>query len=62
MLIFFPSVAVVGLEKTHYLVSEDIAVFWVCAVVYNPGHCPIDFSFSVGISTTDTSAGSIILL
>ena len=46
---------------TEYLVSEDIGVVEICAVVYEPDgniQCPIDLSFEVQLSTTDDSAGT----
>ena len=50
--------AVVGLEKTFYQVSEDVGVVEVCAIVYSPAIvCPIKFPFNVTLNTTDDSAG-----
>ena len=50
--------AVVGLEKTFYQVSEDVGVVEVCAIVYSPAIvCPIKFPFTVTLNTTDGSAG-----
>ena len=52
--------AVVGLERTLYQVSEDVGVVEVCAIVYSPNGnipCPIDFAFDVILSTSDDSAG-----
>ena len=51
----------VGLEQTYYEVSEDVGVVEVCAVVYMPdpsGPCPIDFDFTVLLSTVAMSAGT----
>jgi hypothetical protein len=46
--------AVVGLEKTFYPVSEDVGVVEICAIVYSPNTaCPIEFPFSVSLSTTE---------
>ena len=57
----FP-VAVVGLEKTFYSVSEDVGVVEVCAIVYSPTiDCPIAFPFDVGLSTLDNTAGNILV-
>ena len=52
-------VAVVGLERTFYQVSEDVGVVELCAVVYEPNNidCPITFPFDVHLSTSDNSAG-----
>ena len=44
--------AFVGLEKTFYQVSEDVGVVEVCAIVYNPSPCPINFAFDVSLSTS----------
>ena len=52
--------AVVGLERTFYNVSEDVGVVELCAVVYTPDDsfdCPIMFPFEVNLSTEDESAG-----
>ena len=52
--------AVVGLERTFYSVSEDVGVVEVCAIVYQPDSgitCPITFPFDVSLSTLDGSAG-----
>ena len=46
------TVAVVGLERTFYQVSEDDGVVEVCAVVNSPViECPIQFPFDVRLST-----------
>lgn len=53
--------AVVGLERTEYVVPEDVGVVELCAIVYEPNgniECPIDISFEVQLSTIDDSAGS----
>ena len=52
--------AVVGLERTFYQVSEDVGVVEVCAIVYIPNGnipCQIDFTFDVSLSTSNDSAG-----
>ena len=50
--------AVVGLERTLYQVSEDVGVVEVCAIVFSPSSpCPIAFPFNVRLSTDDGSAG-----
>ena len=54
---FSVTAAVVGLEETSYTVSEDVGFVNVCAIVYSPTiDCPIEFPFSVGLSTRDGSA------
>ena len=51
---FFPTpVAVVGLERTCYQVSEDVNVVEVCAI----SNGSITFPFNVSLSTSDGSAG-----
>ena len=53
--------AVVGLERTLYVVSETEGVVEVCAVVRAPTiACPIEFSFNATLSTSDKSAGANI--
>ena len=57
--IIYP-VAVVGLERTLYQVSEGVGYVMVCAVVFSPDDntdCPIDFAFEVELSTINGSAG-----
>ena len=52
--------AVVGLERTLYQVSEGVGYVPVCAVVFSPDEntdCPIGFAFEVELSTIDGSAG-----
>ena len=52
--------AVVGLERTFYQVSENVGVVEVCAVVRNPTiMCPISFPFAMRFSTADGTAGNI---
>ena len=53
--------AVVGLERTEYVVSEDVGVVELCAIVHEPNgniECPIGISFEVQLSTNNESAGS----
>ena len=46
--------AVVGLEKIFYNVSEDVDVVEVCVIVYSPiVSCPINFTFDVSLSTNN---------
>ena len=52
------AVAVVGLERTFYTVTEDVDVVEVCAIVEYVDPCPISFPFEVILSTRDGSAGS----
>ena len=50
--------AVVGLEKTIYNVSENVGMVEVCVIVYSPTvDCPIEFAFNVSLSTRDGTAG-----
>lgn len=58
----FP-VAVVGLERAVYQVSEDVGVVKVCAIVYSPStECPVEFSFEVTFFANSTSAGKYSLV
>ena len=52
------AVAVVGLERTLYMVSETAGAVEVCAVVREPimEDCPISFPFEVMLSTSDDTA------
>ena len=57
------SVAVVGLERTFYNVSESVGTVEVCAVVLSPDEsieCPVDFPFNVSLSTNRDTAGSTV--
>ena len=63
--VMYTAVAVVGLERTFYQVSEDVGVMEVCAIVYSPNDnvpCKISFAFDVSFSTSNnrfsTSDGS----
>ena len=63
IVVFVFVVAVVGLERTLYQVSEDVGVVEVCAVVLSPSSpCPITFSFDVILVTNDGSAGNVTLI
>ena len=54
----FPAVAVVGLEQTFFRVSENVGMVELCARVFEPDiQCPIEFPFSVSLSTSDGTAG-----
>ena len=56
---FVPTVAVVGLERTLYEISEDVGVVEVCVTVYEPNEtCPISFSFDVSLTSRLDSAGN----
>ena len=50
----------VHMENAVYQVLEDVGSVQVCAVIHNPHStdCPIDFSISVRLSTSDGTAGS----
>ena len=59
-LLYTMIVAVVGLEKTFFNVSEDVGTVELCAIVYEPNvtfNCPIDFPFNVSLTTSDDTAG-----
>ena len=59
----FISEAVVGLEKTIYSVSEYVGMVEVCAIVYSPTvDCPIVFPFDVSLSTSENTAGTILVV
>ena len=45
--------AVVGLERTFYQVSEDVGMVEVCART----NCPIDFVFAIRFSAFSISVG-----
>ena len=52
--------AVVGLDRILYNVSECVGVVEVCAVVISPDiNCPIGFPFIVVIKTRPDTAGII---
>ena len=56
------SEAVVGLENTIYSVSENVGVVEVCAIVYSPTiDCPIEIPFDVSLSTSDNTAGIMLV-
>ena len=51
-------VAVVGLERTLYMTTEDVVLVEVCVIVSSPNiSCPIEFPFTVNLSTTNGTAG-----
>ena len=56
---WFLSVAVVGLERTFFEVSENVGVVELCAVVYQPVNieCPIAFPFDVCLTTREDTTG-----
>ena len=55
--------AVVGLERTMYMVEETVGVIQVCAVVSEPDNdCPVSFPFDVSLSTMDDTAGKPICI
>ena len=46
-----------GLNQTSFMVSETVGVVQVCATVRSPSiSCPIDFPFTVTLSTQDNTA------
>ena len=50
--------AVVGLERTIYMVTETQDEVEICAIVREPiNDCPITFPFEVVLSTLDDTAG-----
>ena len=58
LLCIIPVVALVGLERTIFTVSEDVGVVEVCAVIYHPHiDCPIQFPFQVKLTIADGTAG-----
>ena len=51
-----------GLENTIYSVSENVGVVEVCAIVYSPTiDCPIEVPFDVSLSTSDNTAGIMLV-
>ena len=54
--------AIVGLERTFFNVSEDVGVVELCAIVISPViTCPITFPFDVRLSTDNGDAGNDIV-
>ena len=52
------SVAVVSLESVYQEIGEDQGVVEVCVIVSLPDiECPVQFPFTVTLSTSDVSAG-----
>ena len=53
------AVAVVGLERTYYPVSEDtIHGIEICVTVNSSSvECPIEFPFAVNLTAVDGTAG-----
>ena len=56
----YQTVAVVGLERTFYQVSDGEGAVEVCAIVRDPAAimCPIAFPFTIGFSTANGTAGN----
>ena len=53
--------AIVGLERTHYNVSEENGTVEVCAIIRRPHiECPVEKTFMMRISSADGSAGKLI--
>ena len=48
----------VNLERTYYMVSEDVGVVEVCAIVDSPVNvvCPVTFAFDVILNTVGGTA------
>ena len=56
---FFNTVAVVGLERPVYNVSESVHFVEICIIVTIPvTSCPIPDPFTVTLSSSDDSAGT----
>ena len=56
---FFNTVAVVGLERPVYNVSESVDFVEICIIVTSPvTSCPIPDPFIVTLSSSDDSAGT----
>ena len=55
-----PSAVTVHMESAVYQVSEDVGRVEVCAVIWSPhgDECPLDFSISVKLHTSEDSAGT----
>ena len=55
------TVAVVGLEQTLYMVSEDVGLVELCVNVSFPIiECPIAFPFQVNLTTYSGTAGIML--
>ena len=54
------SAITVGIEKPDYQVAEEAGSILVCAVIRDPhdASCPVDFSISFILLTSDDSAGT----
>ena len=53
--------AIVGFEDTIYTVVEGEGDVDICVIVYQPGgEIPVEFSFEVGVMTSDGTAGTHI--
>ena len=56
---FLNTVAVVGLERPVYNISESVDFVEICIIVTNPvTSCPIPDPFTVTLSPSDDSAGT----
>ena len=56
--VFHYAVAVVGLEETRVMVSEDVGTVQVCIAIAVPDvDCPIQLPFDVLLSTASRRAG-----
>ena len=55
--------AVVGLEKTFYQVTENVGMVEVCAFVDSPNiTCLITFPFDVNLSTSDITGTHVAIM
>ena len=63
VLFISPSAVTVHMEHVTYQVDEDEGSVEVCAVIQSPSgvECPVDFSVSVTISTSDDTACMYII-
>ena len=60
MYVLLSAVAIVGFEDTLYTVEGEGEVE-ICVVVYQPRReVPVEFSFEVGVMTSDGTAGTHI--
>ena len=56
---FFNTVAVVGLERPVYNVSESVDFVEICIIVTSPvTSCPTPYPFTLTLSSSDDSAGT----
>ena len=53
-----PDTPIVSLEDTSYTVNEDVGHVNVCALITNSESCPLQFVFTITLSTRDETAGT----